>query len=75
MANDNYQLSVIGMSCEHCRGRVQQALEEVSGVVSVDISLETGVAEIQAEPGTTSREQLVAKVEETGYSVGSMSRP
>jgi copper chaperone CopZ len=75
MAVDEHHISVVGMSCEHCRCRVERALEAVPGVVRVVIDLETGNASIECEPGATSREALIEAVEEAGYSAGSMSTP
>lgn len=75
MAVDRYEFSVVGMSCEHCRCRVQRALEEVEGVTSAAIDLETGTAHVETEVGATTRENLVAKVEEVGYAVGDLSTP
>ena len=37
-------IKVIGMSCEHCREAVTQAIKSVSGVSSVVVNLETGEA-------------------------------
>jgi copper chaperone CopZ len=75
MAVEQLQINVIGMSCEHCRCRVQRALEALPGVCTVVINLETGAVNVEAEPGTTTRENLVAAVEEVGYSAGTMSTP
>ena len=75
MATEHHKLAVVGMSCEHCRCRVQRALEGVPGVVAVVIDLETGAADVEAETEATSREVLIAAVEDVGYEVGTMSSP
>ncbi len=38
---------VKGMSCEHCAGRVQKELEAIEGVISADVSSDSGKAIIQ----------------------------
>lgn len=75
MTAEHHKLSIVGMACEHCRCRVQRALEGVDGVTHVEIDLETGTANVQAEAGAVVREDLVAVVEDVGYQVGSMSTP
>ncbi|HSV32182.1 MAG TPA: heavy metal-associated domain-containing protein [Atribacteraceae bacterium] len=60
------KLKIDGMSCQHCVTRLKKELEQVDGVVSVNIDLKTGVAEfITAPPVRT--EILVAVVEKAGY--------
>ncbi len=43
---ETYQLSIAGMSCQHCVGRVQQAAESVAGVQQAEVSLDTHSATI-----------------------------
>lgn len=60
-------LHVEGMTCAHCQGRVQKALEELKGVekVAVDLSENTATVEGEGLEDTV----LVAAVEEAGYHV------
>ena len=37
-------LKIEGMMCTHCSGRVKKALEEVPGVLSAEVSHESGTA-------------------------------
>ena len=55
------------MHCAACSGRVQRALENTPGVSSANVNLMTGSATIDYEPWTTSPEQLVEAIRETGY--------
>ncbi|WP_367889422.1 heavy-metal-associated domain-containing protein [Humibacter ginsenosidimutans] len=41
-------VSVSGMSCEHCVNRVRGELLAVSGVSAVEVSLETGAVTIES---------------------------
>ena len=61
-------LTVEGMACAHCTGRVQKALEAVEGVKAVTMSLEekTATVELTAE---VSDEALTGAVAEAGYEV------
>ncbi len=61
-------ITVEGMMCGHCTGRVQKALEAVEGVAAVTMSLEekTASVELAAE---VADETLKAAVLEAGYEV------
>jgi len=60
-------LSVIGMTCNHCKASVESALSEVEGVRSASVSLEQNQVTIQHED--VARERLVDAIEEIGYDV------
>lgn len=57
-----------GMMCSHCTGRVQKALEEISGVESVVMSLEKKSAEVVLG-SEVADDVLKAAVTEAGYEV------
>ena len=61
-------MTIEGMMCGHCTGRVQKALEAVEGVGSVTMSLEnkTATVELTAE---VEDEKLTAAVTDAGYEV------
>jgi copper chaperone CopZ len=59
------ELSIEGMSCEHCVARVKKALEAVSGVSRAEVDLEPGSATVT---GADIRlEDLVEAVDRVGY--------
>lgn len=60
------QLQIEGMSCQHCQRAVQEALGSVPGVVSVDVNLENGSANVE---GDADLRALRAALEEAGYSL------
>jgi copper chaperone CopZ len=64
------RLNVSGMTCGHCVDAVRKALENQDGVTSAAVHLDRGAAEVQYEEGRVSPEQLVAVVEEEGYTAG-----
>ena len=61
-------MTIEGMMCSHCTGRVQKVLESVEGVAAVTMSLEerTATVELSAD---VSDEALTAVVTEAGYEV------
>lgn len=63
-----YVLSIEGMMCSHCTGRVEKALKGVGGVADVTISLEEKNAVVRAEDGV-SADALKAAVEAQDYPV------
>jgi copper chaperone len=62
------ELKVEGMSCNHCKASVEKALKNVTGVENAEVNLQEGKAKVY---GDVSLEQLVAAVQEEGYSVQS----
>ncbi len=65
-------ITVEGMMCSHCTGRVQKALESVAGVESVTMSLENKTAQVQLKEDV-SEDTLRAAVAEAGYEVAAIS--
>lgn len=61
-----FRLEIRDMKCEGCAGTVREALQDTSGVLAAEVSLEEKTADVQTEDGV-SAEDLVAAVEEAGY--------
>lgn len=62
------ELSVKGMSCNHCVMRVSKALEDVPGVKKVDVDLNKGRAKVfLTNEGAVSNDQLISAVKHAGY--------
>ena len=62
-------LAVGGMHCAACVSRVEGGLLRVPGVTAASLNLATGDARVFLDPAAASRSDLVAAVEEAGYSV------
>jgi len=62
-------LQVEGMSCEHCEAAVKGALEELNGVSSVDVSLDSGEVEVTYDDAKVSVEDMEKAVEDQGYDI------
>lgn len=63
----NVKLRVSGMTCGHCRMKVEQALKGVSGVYGAVVDLQDGEAEVDFDDDALTPAQLVAAVERAGY--------
>jgi Cu+-exporting ATPase len=64
------KLSVKGMTCNHCVGRVTDALKKLPGVDSVQVSLEGKSATVVFDEGKLGAEAIVRAIVEAGYEVG-----
>lgn len=60
------ELHINGMMCEHCKARVEKALQAVEGVQSVEVKLRKKTAIVT---GTADREALCKAVTDAGYTV------
>ena len=64
--SDSRSYTVTGMTCSHCVSSVTEEVQEIPGVESVDVVLETGALTV-----TSSRpvddDAVKAAVEEAGY--------
>ncbi|SIQ23345.1 heavy metal translocating P-type ATPase [Marinobacterium stanieri] len=65
------ELSVEGMSCASCVGRVERALQAVPGVVEANVNLATERASIRSN---LPAETLIAAVADAGYSASEVDR-
>lgn len=62
----NVTLQVEGMSCGHCVGRVQKALDATPGVIEATVDLESGTASVRFG-GETDAATLARAVTDSGY--------
>jgi len=62
-------LKVTGMTCGGCTSTVTHALQAVTGVGDVSVSLSAGEAAVQYDERLTSPEQLQSAVTGSGYGV------
>lgn len=64
----NKKLLIEGMSCGHCKMRVEKALATLEGVDAVAVNLDEGFAEINDTKGYDNQ-VLVELIDEAGYDV------
>ncbi len=62
-------LDVKGMTCQMCVKHVTKALQGVSGVTDVAVSLETNTAKVTFNPDLAGLPQFKTAVAEAGYEV------
>jgi copper chaperone len=62
------RLQVSGMTCGHCVSTVEKALRNQTGVRNATVHLESGAAEVEYDESAVAPQQLIAAVEEEGYS-------
>jgi copper chaperone len=60
------EITVTGMTCQHCVMSVTEEVSEISGVSAVDVRLETGAVTVLAdrEVGT---DEIAAAISEAGF--------
>lgn len=63
---EELQLKVPDMSCGHCVGAIQRAMEVVDGVTAVEASLETKIVKIISDR-VLDNEEVLAAVAGAGY--------
>ena len=58
------KLKVDGMSCGHCKASVEEALNAVPGVTSVEVDLDNGEAGVEGEATLAA---LITAIEDKGF--------
>jgi copper chaperone len=62
-------LQVQGMTCNHCKMAVTNALEELEGVNRVEVHLEKGTVDVDYDETKVGLDKLKEAIEEQGYDV------
>ena len=62
-------MRINGMTCMGCVNSIKSVLEKISGVSSVDISLESNQAKIHHDSERTNITQFKEAIEEAGFEV------
>ncbi|ABI55680.1 heavy metal translocating P-type ATPase [Alkalilimnicola ehrlichii MLHE-1] len=60
-------LTVEGMTCASCVGRVERVLARQPGVISASVNLATGKARLRTLPGVAEPQALIRAVEKAGF--------
>jgi len=64
---ENVVIKVGGMSCQGCVKNLTGALSGVTGVASVEVSLEAGEARVGYDPAQVSANALRTVIEDCGF--------
>lgn len=62
---ETVQLTVEGMTCDHCVRAVERAVRSVAGVR--DAKVEVGSVQVTYDPGAARVDRIVEAVEDEGY--------
>ncbi|TCK97730.1 copper chaperone [Natranaerovirga hydrolytica] len=65
------KVMIEGMSCEHCVKHTKTALENIKGVIDVDVSLEGSYATVEGD--YIEDDVIKEAIEEAGYDVSHIS--
>lgn len=68
-ATEHITLHAPDISCGHCVGTVQNALQQQDGVSQVQASAETKLVDVDFDPQVTSVEQIAETLKDAGYPV------
>jgi copper chaperone len=62
-------LNVKGMTCNHCKAAVTNALQELEGVSKVEVHLQEGRVDVEYDEAKVSIDKLKDAIEDQGYDV------
>ena len=62
-------LKIEGMTCDHCKAAVTNALTELDGVSEVDVNVKEGTAKVSYDSRSVSVSEMNEAVEEQGYDI------
>ncbi|MDK2985635.1 MAG: copper chaperone [Clostridia bacterium] len=69
MAQKALTMDVAGMSCEHCKKAVEEALMTLEGVEKASVDLSKNIVEVNFDTDKTSEEDLKEAITAAGYEV------
>lgn len=67
---ENIVLNVHGMTCSGCVRSVQNVLQALPGVSTVEVSLENAQAKVLYDPQTVDPTRMKEAIESAGYEAG-----
>ena len=73
MTTKEITLPVTGMTCAMCVKNVERSLKRADGVADVTVNLATENATVHYDDGALSTNDLVARLEKSGYGVAAAS--
>ncbi|MDS0221166.1 heavy metal translocating P-type ATPase [Haloarcula sp. S1AR25-5A] len=69
MSNRTTRLELTGMSCANCAGTIEESVDQLDGVASVDANYATDEGSVEYDPDVVSLADIVAAVRDAGYDV------
>ena len=62
-------LSVPGISCDHCKMSIEEAVSELVGVEKVEVDISARTVELSFDDAAVGLNQIIDTIEEVGYEV------
>ena len=62
-------ISVPGISCDHCKMSIEQAVGELPGVDTVEVDISARTVDLNFDEAAVGLEQIIDAIEEVGYDV------
>jgi copper chaperone len=62
-------LSVPGISCDHCKMSIEEAVGELAGVDKVEVDISARTVELSFDDAAVGLNQIIDAIEEVGYEV------
>ena len=69
MAKQTLNLTVNGMSCQHCVHAIKSSVSALAGVDAVEVDLEKKLVTVGFDPTAASLQSIKTAIEDQGYSV------
>ena len=60
-------IKVEGMTCQHCVQTVTKALKDISGLDSIDVSLDNKEVNVRFDENETNLQEITKKIVEVGF--------
>lgn len=64
------EITVVGMTCDHCVNAVTAELSAIAGVNSIEVDLDSGHVSIESADELSAHD-IAAAIDEAGYSLAS----
>lgn len=65
------ELTVTGMSCNHCKNVVEKAVRGLPGVLAAEVDLAAGTLRVEYDPVKASLDNIKKTIVDAGYGVAS----
>ena len=62
-------LSVPGISCDHCKMSIEQAVGELPGIDVVEVDVSARTVDLSFDEATVGLDRIIDAIEEVGYEV------
>jgi len=69
MLKEKLVLNVEGMSCNHCVNSIKKAVEDIDGVISVDVNLDKKTVTVEYNQDKAKADYIKEAIEDEGYIV------